>query len=116
MFTKKRDGMFDTASAALCRDYFFSTRKNKQKTVVYFFFKMVTVTKKKIPLKKRNVAGIIFFAQKKITKKNYSQTVSVKQLTHLAKAQEVKKVHPRRQYYISGFVHWLIDKLNENIL
>ena len=78
---------------------------------------MVTVTKKKkIPLKKRNVAGIIFFAQKKITKKNYSQTVSVKQLTHLAKAQEVKKVHPRRQYYISGFVHWLIDKLNENIL
>ena len=59
---------------------------------------MVTVTKKKIPLKKRNVAGIIFFAQKKITKKNYSQTVSVKQLTHLAKAQEVEKVHPRRQY------------------
>ena len=84
--------------------------------MVYFFFKMVTVTKKNT-IKKRNVAGIIFFAQKKITKKkNYSQTVSVKQLTHLAKAQEVKKVHPRRQYYISGFVHWLIDKLNENIL
>ena len=76
---------------------------------------MVTVTKKNT-IKKRNVAGIIFFAQKKITKKNYSQTVIVKQLTHLAMAQEVKRAHPRRQNYISGFVHWLIDELNENIL
>ena len=107
--------MFDTASAALCRDYFLAHVKINKKPW-YTFFKMVTVTKKKIPLKKKNVAGIIFFAQKKITKKNYSQTVSVKQLTHLAKAQEDKKAHPRRQYYISGFVHWLIDKLNENIL
>ena len=76
---------------------------------------MVTVTKKNT-IKKRNVAGIILFAQKKITPKNYSQTVSVKQITHLAKAQEVKRAHPRRQYYISGFVHLLIDELNENIL
>ena len=116
MFTKKRDGMFDTASAALCRDYFLAHVKINKKPWYTFFLRWSPSPKKKIPLKKRNVAGIIFFAQKKITKKNYSQTVSVKQLTHLAKAQEVKKVHPRRQYYISGFVHWLIDKLNENIL
>ena len=93
----------------------FSTRKNKQKNVVYFSLRW-SLSPKKNTIKKRNVAGIIFFAQKKITKKIYSQTVSVKQLPHLAKAQEVKKAHPRRQYYISGFVHWLIDKLNENIL
>ena len=77
---------------------------------------MVTVTKKKNTIKKKKRCRDYFLCREKITKKNYSQTVSVKQLTHLAKAQEVKKAHPRRQYCVSGFVHWLIDKLNENIL
>ena len=104
-----------TQPALPCVEIIFSTCKNKQKTVVYFFLRW-SPSPKKNTIKKRNVAGIIFFAEKKIPTKNYSQTVSVKQPTHLAKAQEVKKAHPRRQYYISGFVHWLIDTQREHTI
>ena len=116
MFTKKRDGMFDTASAALCRDYFLAHVKINKKPWYTFFLRWSPSPKKKNTIKKKKRCRDYFLCTEKNNQKNYSQTVSVKQLTHLAKAQEVKKVHPRRQYYISGFVHWLIDKLNENIL
>ena len=104
--------MFDTASAALCRDYFLAHVKINK-------IKMVTVTKKKIPLKKKKRCRDYFLCREKNNPKKLQpncKSVSIKQLTHLAKAQEVKKAHPRRQYCVSGFVHWLIDKLNENIL
>ena len=69
MFTKKRDGMFDTASAALCRDYFLAHVKINKKPWYTFFLRWSPSPKKKNTIKKKKRCRDYFLCTEKNNQK-----------------------------------------------